>query len=182
MSDHTSKRQRLTGSFSPASPPYHQAAKPTDQTKPVVHPNTPTSPPHMSLQSQSNGGPPVTATAPGSDMTPPSSVTASQQLSQPAGSAPNPQPFPTPGSTTGMNTSHTDSDGDAMMADSADDGERRHGDSRHSNHNRQSRGGPSGSASPSGDANASDMSLFKLCQSSKAPFNCSTHWRFALRY
>ncbi|KAF2661344.1 Rox3-domain-containing protein [Lophiostoma macrostomum CBS 122681] len=166
MSDHTSKRQRLTGSFSPASPPYHQAAKTSDQTKPVVHPNTPTSPPHMSLHSQSNGGPPVTATALGSDMTPPTSVTASQQFSQSAASASNPQPFPTPGSTTGMNTaSHTDSDGDAMMADSADDGEGRSGNRRHSNHDRQSRQARSGAASSSRDADPAATQLFKLCQS-----------------
>ena len=125
----------------------------------------------------------MTATALGSDMTPPSSVTASQQQSQSAAPAPNPQPFPTPGSTTGMNTaSHTDSDGDAMMADSTDDRERRPGDRRHSNHNRQSRQVLSGAASSSGDADASATSLFKLCQSSKAPFNCSALWRFALRY
>ncbi|KAF1817261.1 Rox3-domain-containing protein [Eremomyces bilateralis CBS 781.70] len=50
------KRARHSGSFSPASPPYYQHAKP-DASSPskiaALQPNTPTSPPHMSSNSQS---------------------------------------------------------------------------------------------------------------------------------
>ncbi|KAF2267019.1 Rox3-domain-containing protein [Lojkania enalia] len=157
MSDPASKRQRLTGSFSPASPPYHQQqhAKPTDQTKPAIfHPNTPTSPPYMSTNSRPNGGPAMTATAPSSEITPPSSVGMSQHTSQPVVSASNPHPFPTPASTTGgLYFSNLDNDGDAMMADSQDNGFEAASSSEHrrTNHNRQE--------------GASGSTLFRLCQS-----------------
>lgn len=181
MSDHTAKRQRLTGSFSPASPPYHLDAKTNEQTKPVVHPSTPTSPPYMSANPSSNGGFATNATGPAPEMTPPSSVNMSQQLSQPATSASNQLPFPTPGSTTGVAfSSNLDSDGDATMADSVDDDAEKLGEHRRSNHNRQSPGLPAGKGAVYGDNGATGSSLFKLCQSSKVPFNCAANLRFAL--
>ncbi|KAF2869863.1 Rox3 mediator complex subunit-domain-containing protein [Massariosphaeria phaeospora] len=141
MSNPAAKRQRLTGSFSPASPPYHLAAKTTDQTKPVVQPNTPTSPPHMSVNSQTNGRPTMAATATAAEITPPSSVVMSQHASQWVPSAGNPRPLPTPTSTAGLASSaNVDSDGDAVMEDSQDDGEVRLAGDKHSNHDRQSKG------------------------------------------
>jgi hypothetical protein len=98
----------------------------------------------------------------------------SQQVSQSAASASNPHPFPTPGSTTGVaSSSNVDSDPDAMMMD--DDAERS-SEHRHSNHNRQSRGELSGNGALPRDTGAYGSSLFKLYQSSKAPFNRSTHF------
>jgi len=73
-----------------------------------------------------------------SDRSPPSSVAMSQSLSQSATSATNPHPFPTPASTAGVfSSANIDSDGDAMMEDSADDDAARSGDHRRSNHDRQ---------------------------------------------
>ncbi|KAF2472150.1 Rox3-domain-containing protein [Lindgomyces ingoldianus] len=73
-------------------------------------------------------------------MTPPSSVSMSQQVSQPGASALNPLPFPTPSSTTGVVSANVDSDGDAMMVDDANDDATRPGGNRRSNHNRQGKG------------------------------------------
>ncbi|ORY13506.1 Rox3 mediator complex subunit-domain-containing protein [Clohesyomyces aquaticus] len=141
MSSHPPKRQRLNGSFSPASPPYHQAVKPNDHhTKPIVHPNTPTSPPYMSTNPQPNGGFPATATAPSTEMTPPSSVSMSQQVSQLGASASNPLPFPTPSSTTGVAFANIDSDGDVAMAEDGNDDTAQSAKNRRSNHNRQRKG------------------------------------------
>jgi hypothetical protein len=165
MSDHISKRQRTTGSFSPASPPYHLSAKP-DQTKAIVQPNTPTSPPYGSMTSHSNGRSASTAVAPPSEMTPPSSVIMSQQNTQLSASATNPHPFLTPTSTTGVTfLSTVDSDGDATMAGVGDDETMRLGGQRHSNHNRQGKG-----AVPAADG-VTGKALFKFCQSSKVPSN-----------
>ncbi|KAF2793039.1 Rox3-domain-containing protein [Melanomma pulvis-pyrius CBS 109.77] len=165
MSDHISKRQRTTGSFSPFHSPPYQGAKPGDQTKasPIVHPNTPTSPPYTSMSSRPNGRSATTAVAPLSEMTPPSSVTISQQNSQLSASATNPLPFPGPAlaGTAGVALSLTiDSDGDAMMADSQDDGAMRPSEHRQSNHNRQGKGVVAAADGVSGKA------LFNSCQSS----------------
>ncbi|KAF2739967.1 Rox3-domain-containing protein [Polyplosphaeria fusca] len=149
MSHHTAKRQRLTGSFSPASPPYH-LAKPSDQTKdPIVHPNTPTSPPYMSTTSQPNGRAATTASVPTADVTSPSAASMAAHPSQSAASASIPHPFPTPSSTAGViSSSNIDSDGDAAMADDDDTlMSTRH---RRSDHNRQD--------------GASGAHLFRLCQ------------------
>jgi hypothetical protein len=116
----------------------------------------------------------MNATAPAPEMTPPSSVYMSQQVSQSAISASNPHPFPTPGSTTGIATSsNIDSDVDAMVMD--DDAERL-SEHRHSNHNRQRRGELSGNGALPRDTGAYGSSLFKLCQSSKTPFDFSAHF------
>ncbi|KAF2189753.1 Rox3-domain-containing protein [Zopfia rhizophila CBS 207.26] len=168
MSENPLKRQRLTGSFSPASPPYH-LAKPTEQTKlPIVHPNTPTSPPYMSSISQANGGSATAATAPSSEMTPPSSVNMSQQGSHPAALAVNSLPFPTPASTTGaISSGNVDSDGDAMMIDDGSEDAVKLANSqarlglsqyRRSDHNRQGKGLRFGEKGACGD------SLFKLSE------------------
>lgn len=162
-SGHAAKRQRLTGSFSPArSPPYHHDAKPRDQTKPIVHPNTPTSPPYPSMNSHSHESFPRNATVPLSEMTPPSSVHMSQHASQSAGSASHAQHLSTPTSIAGAApSSNLDSEGDAVMTDDADDGAAKAGEHRHTNHDRQG-----GAMFGAGDA-AGDR-LFKLCQSCKA--------------
>jgi hypothetical protein len=80
----------------------------------------------------------MASTAASSDKSPHSSVPMSHSLSQSATSASIPQPFPTPASTAGI-TSNTniDSDGDAMMEDSAEDDATRTDGHRHSNHNRR---------------------------------------------
>jgi hypothetical protein len=132
MSEHTVKRQRLDqqGRFSPASPPFHIVALANGQTKTHTQdPRTPTSPPMIP---QANGPPAMNTPAAPSDRSPPAAAAMSQ--SQSATSASNPPPFLTPSSTAGLLSSATvDSDGDAMMGDTADD------DATHSatNHDRQ---------------------------------------------
>lgn len=80
----------------------------------------------------------MSSTAASSDKSPQSSVAMSQSVSQSAASASIPHPFSTPASTTGvMSGANVDSDGDAMMEDSAEDDAARLGGHRHSNHNRQ---------------------------------------------
>lgn len=174
MSEHNAKRQRLTGSFSPASPSppfYHLATKASETKPPVIHPNTPTSPPYSSMNSQPNGGPAITAPMASSDMTPPSSVTMSQQFSPPAASGTNPPPFPTPASTAGpSNSINLDSDGDATMEDSQDDDAVRLARHRRSNHNRQNRPIFSPEGGVAAAKGVCGSQLFKRCQSSKVPF------------
>jgi hypothetical protein len=170
MSEHSAKRQRLTGSFSPASPPYHIAAKTTETKRPIVHPSTPTSPPYPPMSSQSNGRLATTATAAFSDMTPPSSVTMSQQVSQSGPSAAHPPPFPTPASMAGHSHSmNVDGDGDALMDDSQDEEAVRSERHRRSDHNRQK----SAIFAPEGGVAAAKgvygSQLFMPCQSSKVP-------------
>ncbi|KAF1840988.1 Rox3-domain-containing protein [Cucurbitaria berberidis CBS 394.84] len=140
MSDPSAKRQRLDsiGRFSPASPPFDVAALAGQTTKTPIHPRTPTSPPYPSMSSHSNGAFAMTSTAASSDMSPQSSVPMSQSLSQSATSASILHPFPTPASTAGvMSSANLDSDGDAMMDDSAEDDTVRLRNHRPSNHNRQ---------------------------------------------
>ncbi|KAF2198689.1 Rox3-domain-containing protein [Delitschia confertaspora ATCC 74209] len=150
VSDSPSKRQRLTGSFSPASPPYH-LAKPVEHTKPIVSPNTPTSPPYMSSASQATGASGRITTAPPSEMTPPSSVHLSQQPSQLSSSATNPLPLPTPANSTGKRScTNNDSDGDAMMVDGSDGATMSAGSVHRSDHDWQS---------------SRVLPLLKLCQS-----------------
>ncbi|KAH7414268.1 Rox3 mediator complex subunit-domain-containing protein [Phaeosphaeria sp. MPI-PUGE-AT-0046c] len=141
MSEHTAKRQRLdsTGRFSPASPPFDVVAKAGGHTKTPIHPRTPTSPPYSSMSSQANGGSAMSSAAAHSDRSPPGSTAMSQTLSQSTASASIPYPFPTPASTTGQYSSATiDGDGDALMADNADDDEAA-GPAQHrrSNHDRE---------------------------------------------
>ena len=163
MSENPSKRLRLTGSFSPASPPYHLAKAP-DQTKTVVHPNTPTSPPYMSSVSQANGGPPATAPAP-SEMTPPSSVHMSQTVSQQPGQAVSSLHAFTPTSTVGvMNSMNQDSDGDLMMIDDDGNDARSGSANRRSNHDRSGRGLLVGKEAVFGKTGAHGDALLKLCQ------------------
>ncbi|KAF2002955.1 Rox3-domain-containing protein [Amniculicola lignicola CBS 123094] len=166
MSDHSAKRQRLTGSFSPSpgSPLYYLASgtKTSSQTKPIVHPNTPTSPPYMNANPHPNAG--FAATAPASEMTPPSSVHMSQNVSQSASSAAHSHMFPTPASTTGLGapSAYGIDDGDEAMTDAQDvDGSR--STHRQSNHDRQ------GNAAMHGDRRASGAGLFLLRKRSVAP-------------
>ncbi|KAF2018991.1 Rox3-domain-containing protein [Aaosphaeria arxii CBS 175.79] len=169
MSDHSAKRQRLTGSFSPASPPYHLAKPTNEQTKPpVVQPNTPTSPPHNSMTSYSHGGSGMNATVPASEMTPPSSVHNTQQGSQLAGSGSNPNPISTPSSISNARRDpNIDSDGDtAMDFDQNDDAGMSHG-RRHSNHNRQGRGTSSGEGADKPSDYARGNGLFKSFHSTQ---------------
>jgi hypothetical protein len=86
----------------------------------------------------------------------------SQHASQSGGSASHAQHLSTPTSIAGAAPSSiVDSEGDAVMADDADDGAAKAGEHRHTNHDRQG-----GAMFASGDA-AGDR-LFKLCQSCKA--------------
>ncbi|KAJ4296596.1 hypothetical protein N0V90_006643 [Kalmusia sp. IMI 367209] len=169
MSEHGAKRQRLTGSFSPASPPYHIAAKSSETKTPIVHPNTPTSPPYPPMSSQPNGGPAMTAPVALSEMTPPSSVHMSQQVSQSGPSATNIHPFSTPASTAAFSNSiNVDSDGDALMEESQSDDAVRLGGHRLTNHNRQNKSifDDTGVAAAKGVCGSK---LFKLCQSTHEP-------------
>ncbi|KAH8731159.1 Rox3 mediator complex subunit-domain-containing protein [Phaeosphaeriaceae sp. PMI808] len=169
MSDHSAKRQRLdsTGRFSPASPPFDVVAKANGHTKTPSHPRTPTSPPYLSMSSQANGGSATMKTPTAhSDRSPPASVAMSQSLSQSAMSTTNPHPFSTPVSTAGAFSSATvDSDGDAMMGDSAEDDTFRSAHRTRSNHDRQgrpefsARGGLKAAEGVSGDQ------LFKVAES-----------------
>lgn len=170
MSEHSAKRQRLTGSFSPASPPYHLAAKSSETKPPVVHPNTPTSPPYPSMSSLPNGRPAPTAHPAPAVMTPPSSVHMSQTLSQSGPSATTAHPFPTPASTAALSSSlNLDSDGDLQMEDSQGDDAVRLRGHRLTNHNRQNRvifADEGGVAAAKG---ISGSQLFKHCQSTHEP-------------
>lgn len=170
MSEHTAKRQRLTGSFSPASPPYHVAAKSSETKTSFVHPNTPTSPPYPPMSSQSNGGPAPTAHAASSAMTPPSSAHMSQHMSQSGPSAPAVHAIPTPASTTALSSSmNLDSDGDFQMEDSQSDDAVRLGGHRLTNHNRQNRVVFTQDRAVAAAQGICGSQLFKLCQSSKVP-------------
>lgn len=170
MSEHSAKRQRLTGSFSPASPPYHLSAKPLDhQTKPVVQPNTPTSPPYPPMSSRNNGAPSSASIAPTQEMTPPSSVsfTSHQQTPQhTAGPQSHASLLATPKSLAGtFSSSLVDSDGDIAMDSLENEGAAANDEHRRSDHERQRRavsGGP-----------AAGSQLFSLCQKCKVPFACS---------
>jgi hypothetical protein len=100
------------------------------------------------------------------DKSPPASVAMSQSLSQSATSVTNLHPFSTPTSIAGVFSSATlDSDGDATMADSAEDDGLRSATHRRSNHNRQAelefsaRGGLKAAEGVSGDQ------LFKVAES-----------------
>jgi hypothetical protein len=168
MSEHSAKRLR-TGSYSPGSPPYHHAAKHSETKTPIIHPNTPTSPPYSSMHPHSNGGFAPTATVPASVMTPPSSVIMSQQYSQSAPSATNQPSTITPASTAGpVNAVNFDSDGDAVMQNSQDDGTLRLGGHRRTDHERREGNvfGPEGIVAAKGICGSQ---LFMSCQSSKIP-------------
>ncbi|OCL01521.1 Rox3-domain-containing protein, partial [Glonium stellatum] len=174
MSTSPSKRQRLAGSFSPASPPYH-LAKTVEQTKPpVVQPNTPTSPPYMSSISQPNGVPSSTATGQSSEITPPSSTIMSSQASQQPSAAMN-HAFPTPASSTAGTVSFAlkDSDGDAQMTDELLEAAAKMGgdvamsdlhEYRRSDHDRQGEGSLASERASFERLNADMGSLFKLCE------------------
>ncbi|KAF2088752.1 Rox3-domain-containing protein [Saccharata proteae CBS 121410] len=141
------KRQRQTGSFSPASPPYHLAAKEGEQPNTTIHqtPNTPTSPPYMS--SIANGSDVRVASSHAPLFTPPSSFAMSAQTSQQPMNTTN--AFPTPASTAGSASFAQKSDGgdaqmtgiggetgsahDSAMGNSGDD-------HRHTDHDRQGTG------------------------------------------
>ncbi|KAL5431230.1 hypothetical protein PMIN07_007273 [Paraphaeosphaeria minitans] len=170
MSEHGAKRQRLTGSFSPASPPYHLAALGSETKPPIVHPNTPTSPPYPPMSSQPNGGPASTAHPAPAAMTPPSSVHMSQTVSQSGPSATNLHPFPTPASTAAFSNSlNLDSDGDLQMENGQGDDTVRLRGHRLTNHNRQNRvlfADEGGVAAAKGVCGSQ---LFKLCQSTHEP-------------
>ncbi|KAF2094818.1 Rox3-domain-containing protein [Rhizodiscina lignyota] len=116
------KRPRLTGSFSPASPPYHLAKGVEQKERPVQQPNTPTSPPPtMSAQ-----------VIPGLSMSGPSASTAS------AASTVNTQlADDTPASSAAGTVSFApqDRDGDAVMGDGGEKVEGEDGDKK-SNHMR----------------------------------------------
>ncbi|OCK86395.1 Rox3-domain-containing protein, partial [Lepidopterella palustris CBS 459.81] len=174
MSTSPNKRQRLAGSFSPASPPYHLAKASEQRKPPVVHPNTPTSPPYMSSTSQANGYSAFSGTAQSSEMTPPSSVVMSQQFSQQPGTTAN-HAFPTPASSTAGTVSFAlkDSDGDAQMMDEStedvaktgDDGAAMSGTDEHrrSDHDRQEKGSLASESAGHRRRNADGGCLFKLC-------------------
>ncbi|PVI08533.1 Rox3-domain-containing protein [Periconia macrospinosa] len=163
----SAKRQRT--SYSPASPPYHIAAKPSETKTLIVQPNPPPSPPYPSMNSQSNGGFSSSAIGPPSVMTPPASVVMSQQYSPSGLTAGNPPTTFTPASTAGpSNSMHIDSDGDAMMLDTQDsDAAIRLGGRRRTDHNRQ----PRNIFAPDGGVAAAKgicgSQLFLGCQSSK---------------
>ncbi|CAI6247957.1 unnamed protein product [Periconia digitata] len=171
MSEHSAKRQRTTGSFSPASPPYHFAAKPSETKTPIVQPNTPTSPPYPSMNSQTNGGFASSATAPASVMTPPASVVMSQQYSPSGPTAANAPTQFTPASTIGpSNSMNLDSEGDTTMSDSLDpDASLRLNKHRRTDHNRQ----PGNIFAPDGGVAAAKgicgSQLFLSCQSTYEP-------------
>ncbi|KAF2842145.1 Rox3-domain-containing protein [Patellaria atrata CBS 101060] len=113
----SSKRQRLSGSFSPASPPYH-LAKQNDDTKTIVQPNTPTSPPYMSSINHSNASQSSNTATQRSDYTPPSSAVLSSQTPQhPMITTTNTLPTPASSTTGGLSSMNKDSDGDAPMID-----------------------------------------------------------------
>lgn len=117
------------------------------------------------MSSRSHGGSGTHATAPASEMTPPSSVRMSQQHSQSAASAALHNPLSTPGSAAAPTFPSTvDSDGDAVMADGRDDDAEMSSDHRHSNHNRQSRGAFSGRPFESFSEPAKGDALFNLCE------------------
>ncbi|EON61353.1 hypothetical protein W97_00567 [Coniosporium apollinis CBS 100218] len=177
MSASQNKRQRTSGSFSPASPPYHLAKPPTEETKtPVVHPRTPTSPPYMSSAPPSYAYSTTSPTFQQMELSPPlSAAMASQNSQQPVVTAAT--SFPTPADSITDNALSTirDGDGDAQMQDTpVDDGTKASGedtemtdlrDHRHSNHDRQ---GVSTSASGRRVGlerlDADLGSLYKLCE------------------
>ncbi|KAF1968615.1 Rox3-domain-containing protein [Bimuria novae-zelandiae CBS 107.79] len=170
MSEHIAKRQRLTGSFSPASPPYHVAAKSSETKTPIDQPNTPTSPPYPSMSSQSNGGPATTAHPAPFAMTPPSSVHMSQQPSQSGLSATPVHAFPTPASTAALSSSiNVDGDGDLQMEEGQADDAVRLGGHRLTNHNRQNRVVFAADGAVAASKGICGSQLFKLCQSTHEP-------------
>lgn len=108
------KRQRLAGSFSPASPPYHEA-KAADQTATTFQPFTPTSPPYMSTIQNANGDPSAAANHQRSNSSSTSPATMSQFSQAPATNT-----FPTPASSisgTVLFSQGKDGDGDVTMSD-----------------------------------------------------------------
>ncbi|KAF4306452.1 Mediator complex subunit Med19 [Botryosphaeria dothidea] len=148
--DPPQKRQRQTGSFSPASPPYHLAAKTAEPAKTTLHqqPDTPTSPPYMSSTAPTNSHASTASlsSASAQAVTPPSSANMSQ-ASQP----PNTNSFPTPASSAGtVSFAFKGEDGDARMTDDAMEGIAHSatrdvamgddGDHRHTGHDRTGTG------------------------------------------
>ncbi|KAF1989380.1 hypothetical protein K402DRAFT_461264 [Aulographum hederae CBS 113979] len=117
------KRQRLTGSFSPASPPYHLAKGAPDITKPLFQPNTPTSPPqNMNPSAASIQQPPV-----------PSSGAATTQPTETA--------RPTPALVANNTTNDTASDAMEIDEEKEDEAQMEEDDGNHThsptNHDRQ---------------------------------------------
>lgn len=179
MSASPNKRQRLSGSFSPASPPYH-LAKTADVTKaPVFQPHTPTSPPHMSSSTQINGTASSTATQ-RSETSPPSSAAMSSQISQhPINTTTNTLPTPASSVAGGASFATKDIEGDARMTDELLSASLTIGDDilmsdsdlqRHTNHNRQDDGSLASASVGYQRLNVDLGSLFKLCENRKVPF------------
>ena len=78
MSNYPQKRQRISGSFSPASPPYHVEAIESDRSKVLdKQPQTPLSPSPMSFTSQNNASFSLSNTS-HPNTSPPTSVSMSQ--------------------------------------------------------------------------------------------------------
>jgi hypothetical protein len=178
MSGAPAKRPRYSGSFSPASPPYH-LTKPIEETKTFVAPppTPPSSTLYMPASHPFHDTPSTTAHQ--SEMTPPSSVAMSSLFSQTNGSATSiTSPLISTGTFQSQPDNWKDGDTDVKMMDSLIDvletGEggnpvRNSAEHRRSDHERSE-----GSLSENGNRasrrpNTEATSLFKLCESRKAP-------------
>lgn len=178
--DPPQKRQRQTGSFSPASPPYHLAAKTAEpaQTTLHQHPDTPTSPPYMSSTAPSNSHASTTSlsSASAQAVTPPSSTNLSH-ASQP----PNTNSFPTPASSAGtVSFAFKSEEGDAHMTDDPMDDVApsatrdvemgNDGDHRHTGHDRTGTGSSaSGGVGSDNRLQSGSGPFYKLSETRKLP-------------
>lgn len=177
--DPPQKRQRQTGSFSPASPPYHLAAKTAEPAKTTLHqqPDTPTSPPYMSSTAPTNSHASTASlsSASGQAVTPPSSANMSQ-ASQP----PNTNSFPTPASSAGtVSFAFKGEDGDVRMTDDAMEGAAHSatrdvamgddGDHRHTGHDRTGTGSSASGLGTESRLQPGSGPFYKLSETRKLP-------------
>ncbi|OJD37575.1 rox3 family protein [Diplodia corticola] len=172
--DSPQKRQRQTGSFSPASPPYHLAAKTAGSAKTTLHqqPDTPTSPPYMSSTTppHSHASTASLSTASAQALTPPSSANMSQ-ASQPNTT----NSFPTPASSAGTASfAFKPDDCDVRMTDDRMEGVAHtaardvemgnDGDHRHTGHDRTGTGSSASGVGPDLRLQSGSGPFYKLSE------------------